>query len=378
MIGHRLISLCIMLMLLVSGSCARTELPTGTVTLTFTTGEIVTRATTPGDGDPIDGGGIKFVDADNNQATPDTPDLVILIENNTTHAIVKRYLGTNPTDGHVSYAEETKQQRLQVKFTGLSAGEYTVYAVANTNNGSVWLPSTDFTAINAAALDTLQFTSLTGNNRPTVSDRMPLSAKGSLTVHSTGNGDVSLELLRCVAKVTVKFKNVTGNTLYLQNVNFYISDMNPKWGYLIPPSGTDSPTIAGDFRPLVMGPVFTDASGTEISASDPELELPGTYYVFPSRAQGGIYYCSASFNWKLQEEGESLPENWEVYNNGYYAEPSNPAKGLRVFDEDFEDVPALLRNQHLTIEIRIGEGSDVSFNFIVGDWVNKTESIVFN
>ena len=362
-----------MLVLLVFGSCNRTEKPTGTVTLTFTTGDVVTRATTPGDGDPEDGGGIIYVDADSNPATPDTPDLVILIENNSTHAIVKRY----PADGQASFAEDTKQKYLQVKFTDVDPGEYTVYAIANTGNGSVWFTSDPgFSTISAEDLNALTFSPLAGDATPTVTDRMPLSAKGPLTVRSSGNGSVSLELLRCVAKVTVKFKNVTGHPLYLKNLNFYISDMNPKWGYVIPPSEKDYPTEATDFRGLEIGPVYTDASGTEIAASATE-ELTGPYYVFPSQAQGGIYYCSASFDWKIVKVGD---EDWEPtpYTNGYYLDPSDPEMGLRVFDEDFEDVPALLRNQHLTVEIRIGEGSNVSFNFMVGDWVKKTESIEFN
>ena len=356
MIKRGFISLCATLVLLVLGSCTQTEQPTGTVTLDFSIGDVVTRATTPGDGNAADGGGIAF-DGGN-------PDLVILIENNSTHAISKRYLGANTVDAVATFVEDTKQKRLQVQFTGLSAGEYTVYAVANTGGGSVWLTSTYFDSIGASALNSKTFTSLGGATRPTVTDRMPLSAKGSLTVQSTGNGSVSLELLRCVAKVTVKFKNVTGGTLSLKDINFYISDMNPTWGYLIPPAGTDSPTSAGDFRPLEMsaaGPISIE-DGTAI---------PGTYYVFPSQAQGGIYYCSASFTWKLNEGDE------QTYENGYYA-TSDPLKGLRVFDKNYEDIPALLRNQHLTIEIRIGEGSDVSFNFIVGDWEPKTESVEFN
>ncbi len=355
MIKRGFISLCAMLVLLGMGSCTRTEQPTGTVTLDFSIGDVVTRATTPGDGNAADGGGIAF-DGGN-------PDLVILIENNSTHAISKRYLGANTVDAVATFVEDTKQKRLQVQFTGLSAGEYTVYAVANTGGGSVWLTS-DFSSITASALNSKTFTSLGGATRPTVTDRMPLSAKGTLTVQSTGNGSVSLELLRSVAKVTVKFKNVTGGTLSLKDINFYISDMNPKWGYLIPPAGTDSPTNAGDFRPLEMsaaGPISIE-DGTAI---------PGTYYVFPSQAQGGIYYCSASFTWTLNGGDE------QTYENGYYA-TSDPLKGLRVFDTNFEDIPALLRNQHLTIEIRIGEGSDVSFNFIVGDWEEKTESVEFN
>lgn len=373
MIKRGLISLCATLVLLVLGSCTRTEQPTGTVTLTFTTGEIATRATTPGDGDPVDGGGIKFVDADSNPETPDTPDLVILVENNSTHAISKRYLGTDTGDAVASYVEDTKQKRLQVKFTGLDPGVYTVYAIANTNNGGVWFsPSKDFSTITASSLKDLKFSNQI--DRPAVSDRMPLSAKGTLTVQSTRNGSVSLELLRSVAKVTVKFKNVTGGTLTLKDVQFYITDMNPKCGYLIPQASTDYTTTASDYRPLEMGPVFTSDSGTGIAISG--TELTGPFYVFPSRAQGGLYYCSAKFDWKLKK-GENS-ELSGTYKNGYYADPSDPTGGLRVFDKNFEDIPVLLRNQHLTIEIRIGEGSNVSFNFIVGDWEEKTESVEFN
>ena len=363
MIKRGLISLCATLVLLVMGSCTRTEQPTGTVTLTFTTGEIATRATTPGDGDPIDGGGIYY--------NGDTPDLVILIEQNGT--IVKRFLGTNTADAIASFVPATKQKLLQVKFTGLDPGVYTVYAVANTDNGSVWFsPSKDFSTITASSLKDLKFSNQI--DRPAVSDRMPLSAKGTLTVQSTRNGSVSLELLRSVAKVTVKFKNVTGGTLTLKDVQFFITDMNPKCGYLIPQASTDYTTTASDYRPLEMGPVFTSDSGTGIAISG--TELTGPFYVFPSRAQGGLYYCSAKFDWKLKK-GENS-ELSGTYKNGYYADPSDPTGGLRVFDKNFEDIPVLLRNQHLTIEIRIGEGSNVSFNFIVGDWEEKTESVEFN
>ena len=115
MMKRGIISLCIALVLLVLGSCTRAEQPTGTVTLTFTTGEIVTRSTTPGGGDPIDGGGIYY--------NGDTPDLVILIEQNGT--IVKRFLGTNTADAIASFVPATKQKLLQVKFTGLDPGVYT-------------------------------------------------------------------------------------------------------------------------------------------------------------------------------------------------------------------------------------------------------------
>lgn len=351
-------------------SCAQQELPKGEVNLIFTVGDPVTRAVTPGDGNPADGGGIAF-DGDN-------PDLVVLITKmeGGVETLKSSYVrGTSSNATASILTGDNKQKQIQVTFTGIAAGDYSVYAIANTKNGdySVWgAPSNwDVAALRSLLEDT-------SNDRPTIPNgRMPLSAKGSLTVKSSGSGSVSMELLRCVSKVTVKFKNVTGSTLNLSNVKLYINDMNPAWGHLIPPTtGADSPTSAGDFHPLEMSAAtmnsISETTGTEIS---------GTYYVFPSAAQGGTYYCSTSFSYELiPQVGASVSSSFE---NGYYdfeapATYGDYTKGLRVHNSQGQDIPALQRNQHLIIEIRIGKGESVSFNFIVANWDEKEETITFS
>ena len=360
-------------------SCAQQELPEGEVNLIFTVGDPVTRAATPGDGNPADGGGIAF-DVDN-------PDLVVLITKmeggvETLKSSYVRGTGSNATATILS--GDSKQKQIQVTFTGIEAGDYSVYAIANTKNGesTVWGAPSDW---NVAALSSLladasinRTDESVDNDRPTIpNSRMPLSAKCSLTVKSSGSGSVSLELLRCVSKVTVKFKNVTGGTLDLNTVKLYISDMNPAWGYLIPPStGADSPTSAGVFHPLEM------SAATMNSISETGTEVSGTYYVFPSAAQGGTYYCSTSFGYTLTPEGGGASVS-SSFKNGYYdyeapATSGDYTKGLRIHNSQGQDIPALQRNQHLTIEIRIGKGESVSFNFIVANWNEKEEEVTFN
>lgn len=349
-------------------SCIHQELPKGEVNLIFAVGDPVTRAVTPGDGNPADGGGIAF-DGDN-------PDLVVLITKMESgiETIISSYVrGTSTNASATILSGDNKQKQIQVTFTGIDAGDYSVYAIANTKNGdgSVWgAPSNwDVDALSSLLNDN-------PNARPTVPNgRMPLSAKGSLTVRSSGSGSVSLELLRCVSKVTVKFSNVTGGRLDLSNVMLYINDMNPTKGYLIPPSsGADSPILSEDFRPLEMS---ADAMNNILETGS---EVSGTYYVFPSAAQGGTYYCSTSFNYTITPTSGD-PESGS-FKNGYYlfeapATSGDYTKGLRVHNSHGQDIPALQRNQHLTIEIRIGKGESVSFNFIVANWAEKVETISF-
>lgn len=377
------IGICAALAIVCWASCNRPDLPKHDVTITLNTGDIVTRV---GDGVVADGGGIAI---DNGK-----PDLAIIITQGSgvSEEYVSGYFGENTSSASATTPTSTQ---IQVTFS-LTTGTYNVYAVANTFydsdsdgvNDGLWGAPPDWSAVAATALMSRQFTALTGSDRPTISGgRMPLSASGTLTVRSSGAGSVSLELLRCVAKVSVRFKNVTGGALVLgnsgdanDNVSFYISDMNPENGYIISASGTDSRTPA-TLRPLVI------SANSMSLADDATVEIPGgPFFVFPSAASGGTYYCSTKFNWTLTKANES-PVNGTYANGVYYnpedANPTNPSTpgdpttGLRVHDSQSVDIPALSRNQHLTIEIRIGKGNMVSFNFFVGDWDSKTETVLF-
>lgn len=356
------ISLAALLALLAGSACTRQDpLPTGEVKLTFSVGQSETRAITPGVTGPADGGAI-FCTGAGTQADPYVPDLHILIANSE-GSIVARYPGATASCD-VKNAAHTQAT---VSFSGMTAGEYTVYAVANTGAG-VWGAPADQAAWNAITTETALRT-LTLNHgsdpQPVVSGRMPLSASGPLTVQSTGNGEVSLELLRCVAGVKVQFENATTGKLDLTSVSLSIGNINPTQGKLIPPASGDD--VSGEKQTLSMS-----ASSLTIPKGGTALLSASTYFVFPSVAPGGTYYCHpVTFSWTQTTPSSGDP----IITSGSY---TSEAPGLRIHDKKSVDIPALLRNQLITIQIRIANNRDVSFNFVVADWSTKQEKVWFD
>ena len=321
-----------------------------TVTLSFYTGEMQTRATTPGDGVVADGGGI-YKDEE------DKPDLIILIAEATSGTIVKRY----PSEGELLSLSET-EAKVAFSFAGNNAGDYIVYAFGNaqglwpmikegdddTDNSKVITVDDLMKEVKVPTrevLESLRFKKLAPNAAPElINGRMPLSAKGELEVSSGKNGQVRLELLRCIAKVTAEFINNTGETLELDDYSHYIKNICPDNGYIIKHPAV-SPASA------VMGTLNATVTGHEIVS---ESSLSHSWYVFPSV---GPYTCDIHF---------TVDEKDYTYND------------LPVTNNRREDIPSLTRNQHLHIVTRISKGLKVSFNFEVADWEEKTAEVTFD
>lgn len=337
-----LIPLFLGLALVAGVSCTEKDLQReSSVTLTFSTGDVISRA---GDGNASDGGGIVLDGSGN-------PDLFIAIANYS-GTIVARYLGADSATAELVSSSSTL---ISVRFKGISnSGDYSVYAVANTSGGVWGAPSSSSaweSITTATELDNLQFSALTGSDLPTVTDRMPLSAKGTLHVNEGLNGQAELELLRCVAKVGFKFKNETGEALELTGCNVTLKEINPTQGYLFPRAND----AAGTIRNLVL-------INSTLSLADGVLtSLYGNLLVFPSiapeRAVGSRYYCDISFT------VGGTPKTFT---------------DLPVHDRQSQDILALGRNQYLQIETRINKGMDISFNFEVLDWREKEEVIIFH
>lgn len=344
LIKKLLIPLSAVLVLWAGASCTQPLEPpveTGGVELSFTIGEPLTRAVTPGNGTVADGGGIYL---DNG-----VPDLKIFILGG--GSVVARYPGSSATLTSVS------DTRATVKFTGLeNNATYKVYAFANTGSSLTVNGSPDWNSIGTAtALDALVYTALADYTPPSVGDRMPLSAKGTLSVNSYGSGSVDLELLRSLAKVQVTFKNLTASVLTLTNCAVSITSINPTQGYVFQHSGDD---VTGTNRMLTF-PTQT-LSDIPIQEGVNEASL-NPLLVFPSIAemQGGYrrYLCSISFK---------VGDNNHDFTN------------LPVHNSLSQDITSLGRNQFLKIEVRISRGEEISFNFEVANWVEKTESVEFD
>lgn len=366
--------LIILIALLGAVSCYREEVAAPSagnceLKIDFGTGLLRTRA---GDGNVADGGGI-YIDVTDPENP--IPDLVILVVKNATNTVVGTYPDPAPDSGVDSRLETlTDATAMSVTFKSLDEGEHTVYAFANT--GGYWgmvgqgggqdADEYLLSLTTKSAIESLKFSDLFAtvgasfcpydeNNAP---DRLPLSAKGSVNVSSLHTGEVSLEMQRCVAKVTAEFVNNTGDSLTLFDYSNIIRGMCPNSAYVIP-GDPDYPagTLAGD--------IIASETQLGIPAADAQdSSKPGTrtmnWYVFPS---SGPYTCDIGFTLFKNE----VNEHTYTYSN------------LPVHDDHAVSIPSLPRNRHLHIVTKISKGTTVSFNFEVAGWGEPiVEQVLFD
>ena len=333
-------------------SCSREEFVVqergkGDVTISFRTSGAYSRSTVPGDGNVADGGGISI--------SGGIPDLVILIANSS-GTIVKTYPGSGST-----LSPDPDPAELSVTFAGLDNETHTAYAFANT--GGLWsmssggTPVTDLTTLaTASQVEALQFDPLAADTCPALQNGMlPLSAKGTFDVGTSGNGEVSLQMLRCVAKVTMEFINNTGYSLELDDFSFALKNLCPDRGFVTPHTLPDLP------GGITYGDIEEDAGDDNVLAvSGDGSSLKYEFFVFPGVAvtRSREYALDVAFR---ANDAASIKNYTD----------------LPIHDNRAVDVMSLERNQHLHISTKISKGLTVSFNFEVQPWEAKTEQVLF-
>ena len=359
MTTRRLIRLSAALALLAGAGCTRIEQPVGQVTLSFATGIPGTRAGEDDLATRIADGRAIAIDAG-------APDLVVLIAN-AGGTVVARYPDVDPDVTELDF-DPSDPTRASITFrqSSLTEGSYTVYAFANTQGLWAFTDGTDsYTAASLtgigtqAVLDALYFTPMTFDpandvypNPALQGARLPLTAKGQLSVSARGNGEVSLDLLRCVAQVDTEFRNDYVTDLSLSNLAVTFHHLNPATGYVLPHT-PDFPAGAQDGN-LIQ---------TRNSITIPTRESGHlTSLAFPSEAPEGKYTCDVTFDFDADQDG--TPETY-TYTD------------LEVQDNRAVRITSLSRNQSLHILIRISRGQTVSFNFSLEDWVPLTETVLF-
>lgn len=393
MIHRKFILLLGMALILLAGAaCTREEVPEadGKVTISFRVGETDTKAVSPGDGNIADGGGIYCGRA----AGPPvvlTPDLYIFICDWETGDLVKRYPGDADGDGDPDgsvdpdsdWATGNKSTFLSVSFPFNGEGTYAVYAVANVGGDDSTLPSNLGSVTNASELNGMTI-SLT-DPAVVVGSRMPLSAKGSLTVakglnEGKYNGHVELQMLRCFNKIQFSFKNLTGDVLNLYNCQVTFKDLNVQQGWLFPTSPDFAPMGDGNsdgkddnYRDFTSAE--TDVTGidheTERSFfASPVLFLPSVAPTQTTPSKGQRYLVDVSFR------VPKLGQTYDADNAATYDEKS--FTNLPIHTPKSMDITSLGRNQYLQIVTTVSKGLDVSFNFKVNEWVEHTEYVTFD
>ena len=199
---------------------------------------------------------------------------------------------------------------------------------------------------------------------------MPLSAQGTVTVLESKNGDIVLELLRCVAKVSATIINNTGQTIYLFNYHHEVKGIFPDRGYVLP--GDEMYPATTEFYSLIGDP---DDKATWPTAATIWVGI--TPYRFVPIADGG----SQEYNWFVYPSNGpyTVDLRFRLYKNnapstGVYSDFNYT--NMAVTDWRTQNIPSLDRNQHLKVVTRLSEGITVSSNFYVQEWGAPIESAV--
>lgn len=124
--------------------------------------------------------------------------------------------------------EEGKDKEDVVTVTGLEAGtKYTVYSFANISDADLGTitegsPSPDFESKSFA---------VNGNDMDITTNGIPMSNKQTVTIKSDGQPDVKqLYVVRMLSKITLKFRNMTGEDITVKNVSISDITSNPATG----------------------------------------------------------------------------------------------------------------------------------------------------
>lgn len=140
---------------------------------------------------------------------------------------------------------EGKDKEDDVTVTGLEAGTYSVYSFANISDTELGTitegsPSPDF--------DSQSF-AVNGNDMDIKAKGIPMSNKQEVTIGSDGKPNITdLYVVRMLSKITLKFRNMTGQDITVNNVSISDITSNPAAGtgniMLLPKTSVSSANVA--------------------------------------------------------------------------------------------------------------------------------------
>ena len=140
--------------------------------------------------------------------------------------------------------EEGKDKKDVVTVTGLEAGtKYTVYSFANISDADLGT----ITEGSSPNFDTKSF-AVNGNDMDITKNGIPMSNKQTVTIGPDGQPDVKqLYVVRMLSKITLKFRNMTGEDIKVKTVSISDITSNPATGtniMLLPKTSASSTNVA--------------------------------------------------------------------------------------------------------------------------------------
>lgn len=294
--------------------------------------------------------------------------------------------------------EEGKDKEDDVIVTGLEAGtKYTVYSFANISDADLGTitegsPSPDFESKSFA---------VNGNDMDITTNGIPMSNKQTVKIGSDGQPDVKqLYVVRMLSKITLKFRNMTGEDITVKNVSISDITSNPATGtniMLLPAKDVVSSTYVAQTPNLVEDAAseeFKHAIGLTVTKNTTDYDDNSrsvSFYVNESQAGNTYPYFVVTLETSVGSQRYFMYTDWNqiARNDHHVLKLALSDYKLRLKVEDFGSIgsgPSLkddgkqlnlifhdLEEFHIVPSVtRYSNGSSVSFTDL--KWTRLSES----
>lgn len=233
-----------------------------------------------------------------------------------------------------------------VTVSGLEAGTYSVYSFANISDAELGtikegFPSPDF--------DSQSF-AVNGNDMDITANGIPMSNKQTVTIGSDGQPDVKdLYVVRMLSKITLKFRNMTGQDITVNNVSISDITSNPATGTenvkLLPAKPVSSANVpqAPNLVENAKRDDFTHAIGLTVTKDATDYDTDNSsvsFYVNESRAGNAYPYFVVTLETNVGSQRYFMYTDWNqiARNDHHVLKLALSDYKLRLKVEDFGSI----------------------------------------
>ena len=295
---------------------------------------------------------------------------------------------------------EGKDMEDDVTVTGLEAGTYSVYSFANISDTEL---GTITEGSRSPDFDSKSF-AVNGNDMDIKVNGIPMSNKQEVTIGSDGQPNVKkLYVVRMLSKITLKFRNMTGQDIIVKNVSISDITSNPATGTenvkLLPAKPVSSTDVAQTPN-LVDNAIRDDfthtiTSGLTVAKNTTDYDTDNSrsvsFYVNESRAGNAYPYFVVTLETNVGSQRYFMYTDWNqiARNDHHVLKLALSDYKLRLKVEDYGSVgsaPALkddgkqlnlifhdLEQFHIIPSVtKYSDGSAVTFTNL--EWTKLSES----
>lgn len=243
---------------------------------------------------------------------------------------------------------EGKDKKDVVTVTGLEAGTtYTVYSFANISDDDLGT----ITEGSKPVFESKSF-AVNGNDMDITKNGIPMSNKQEVTIKSDGQPDITdLYVVRMLSKITLKFRNMTGEDIIVKTVSISDITSNPATGtniMLLPKTSASSTNVAqtpnlvdnaasAEFKHTITSDLIVAKNTTDY---DNDNSRSVSFYVNESKAGNAYPYFVVTLETNVGSQRYFMYTDWNqiARNDHHVLKLALSDYKLRLKVEDFGSI----------------------------------------